>query len=142
MAIVPPILSQTAGFPGQWSEDIGDNLEGLIVGETPPVVTVDLPLAPGQSLKAFTPVTFDDGELVEATEGTPAIGIILYDIETGTGEAPGVPVLRAGCLNKDIINWPDSYTTDAQKFSAFEGAPSPTNIVVRQAYYGSVVAQP
>lgn len=142
MAITPPLLAQKAGFPGQWTDSINALPEGLIVGETPAVVTVDLPLASGQSLSAYTPVAFDGDELVEATAGEPAIGIILYDIETGTGEAPGVPVLRAGCLNKDLINWPASYTTDALKFGAFEGAASPTNIVVRQAYFGSVVAQP
>lgn len=143
MPITPPLQAQYAGMPGQWTDSIAALPEGLIVSETPPVVTVDLPLGPGTYL-AYTPVTFAaDGLTLEAAaQGEPAIGIILYDIVVPAGQNRGVPVMRAAGLNKDMITWPASYTTDAQKFAAFEGAPSPTNIVVKQAYRGSVVTQP
>lgn len=143
MAIVAPNLAQQAGFPRQWADTITDTLEGLIVGETPPVVTVDLPLVAG-TYSAYSPVKFNTaGTALEiAAQGAPAIGIILYDIVVPAGQTPGVPVLRSGCLNKDMIAWPASYTTDAHKFGAFEGAPTPTVISVRKAYAGSVIPQP
>lgn len=142
MTITPPNSAQQAGFPRQWADDIAGVLEGLIVGESPRVVTIDLPLAVG-TYKAYSPVKFDaDGvTCVAAAKGDPAIGILLYDIVVTVAKT-GVPVLRSGCLNKDMIAWPASYVTDADKFGAFEGAPTPTVIEVRKAYLGSVVPQP
>jgi len=145
-----PYLAHTAGFPSQSSDTINDVLEGLIVGETPAVVTQDLALAASQTLAAYTPVGFNSsGFLVPALRGSvapeddiQAIGITLYPIVVAGGQNPGVPILRAGCLAKHMINWPASFTTDAHKFAAFAGAPTPTNIVVREVYYGSVVAAP
>ena len=143
MPITPPIQAQYAGVPGQWSDSISALPEGLIVGETPPVVTQDLPLSAGTYL-AYTPVKFNTAgtSLEVAAQGEPAIGILLKDIVVPAGQNIGVPVMRAAALNKDLITWPASYTTDAHKFNAFEGAPTPTNIVVKLAYRGSVVAQP
>lgn len=144
MVNAPRNLAQTAGYPGQWSEQIIGFPDGLIVGETPAVVTEDMVLAADQTLLAYTPVGFDaDENLVEAEEGViQAIGIVLYDIVVPAGVTPGVPVMRQACLNKDMLAWPVSYDTDAKKLAAFRGAPTPTSIVVRKAYRGSIVAQP
>ena len=143
MPITPALEAQYAGVPSQWVESISALPEGLIVSETPPVVTVDLPLSAGTYL-AYTPVKFNTAgtSLEVAVQGKPAIGILLKDIVVPAGQNVGVPVMRAAGLNKDLINWPASYTTDAHKYGAFEGAPTPTNIVVKLAYRGSVVAQP
>ncbi|OQM75591.1 head decoration protein [Manganibacter manganicus] len=145
-----PNLGPSAGYPSQSSDTINPVLEGLIVGETPAVVTQDMQLAESQTLEAYTPVGFDaDGNLVAAVIDTvtPAnsiapIGITLYDITVAASTNPGVPILRAGCLAKHLINWPTSFSTDALKFAAFAGAPTPTNIVVREVYFGSTVANP
>lgn len=260
MAVNLPNLGPSAGFPSQWADTINPVLEGLIVGETPAVVTQDLPMAANLTLTtAFVPVGFDSSNLLvpataaslvltfsgtgtaddtvtiggqvytlkaapaaaneidigadaatsaanlaaaingaagagtlygtgtvpnahvtavavgaavtltakqpgaagnavvvaesgsgtsfagaatALTGGIQAIGITLYPITTGAGENPGVPILRAACVAKHIVNWPASYTTDAQKLNAFAGAPTPTNIVVREVYFGSTVSAP
>lgn len=142
-------LAQSAGVPSQWEDQILPVPEGLICGETPAVVVTDQTMAANTTIAAYTPVGFDDsGNLVEAVRDSvdPAddvapIGITLKDHATG-GTVEGVPILRAGCLNRDLINWPASFDTDAEKLAAFEGAPSPTSIVVRKVYLGATVAQP
>lgn len=139
-----PKLAQTAGFPSQSSDTILGYIEGLIVGESPVPVTLDLPLAQSQTIAAYTPVMYSSGVLVPAVSGTPAIGITLFDVVVGAVGAGGQghPILIAAAVNRDIVNWPASYDTNAKKFAAFNGAPTPTNIVVREAYYGSTVVTP
>lgn len=141
----PQNRAQLAGMPGQWNDDVSGHNPYLMAGDTPLVVTVDLPLALNQTLLAYTPVAWNEAGtgLVKAVEGEPAIGITLKDIVVpNSGAMPGVGILVAGSLNKDALTWDASYDTDAKKFAAFNGAPAPTNIVVRQVYRGSVVAQP
>lgn len=147
---LPPInapqdRAQFAGMPSQWEQEVLGSHTHLYAGNTPHVVTQDLPLALNQTLKAYTPMMWNAGRtgLIPATQGTPAVGIILYDIVVpATGDLPGVPVVTQACLNKDALTWDASFTTDAQKYAAFVGANTPTNIVVRLVYRGSVVAQP
>lgn len=68
-----------------------------------------------------------------------AIGILLVDITTdGSGSHKGVPIYRAGCFNPDALIWDASYSTDREKFLAFEGAPTPTNIIIRRPKTASV----
>ncbi|MER9680868.1 hypothetical protein NKJ23_16250 [Mesorhizobium sp. M0184] len=142
MAIVTPNLAHTAGVPSQWNDTIDAALEGLIVGESPLVVTVDMIALNGAALAAYSPVMLDGaGKLVVAAPGTPAIGITLYPIDGLTANI-GIPVLRAGCLAKHRITWPAAYNTDALKLNAFNGAATPTNIVVREVYFGATVATP
>ncbi|WP_191569212.1 head decoration protein [Paracoccus yeei] len=141
----PQNRAQFAGMPSQWSDTVTGSHDHVYAGNTPHVVTQDLPLALGQTVLAYTPVAWNTAGtgLIPAVEGTPAIGITLYDIVVpATGALPGVPVVTQACLNKDALNWDASFTTDAQKFAAFRGADTPTNIVVREVYRGSVVAQP
>lgn len=150
MTVNLPNLGPSAGTPSQWTDTINPVLEGLIVGETPAVVVQDMQLAASQTLEAYTPVGFDgSGNLVAALLDTvtpansiKAIGITLYKIVVGAGVNPGVPILRSACLAKHMITWPASFDTDAKKFAAFAGAPTPTNIVVREVYFGSTVAAP
>ncbi|PBB41807.1 hypothetical protein CK222_21890 [Mesorhizobium sp. WSM3866] len=150
MDINLPNLGPSAGTPSQWTDTINPVLEGLIVGETPAVVVQDLKAAANQTLEPYTPVGFDDsGNLVPALVGSvdpaddiKAIGITLFKIVIPVGQNPGLPILRSGCLAKHMIAWPASFDTDAEKFAAFAGAPTPTNIVVREVYFGSTVAAP
>lgn len=146
MPIYPPQdRAQLAGMPGQWSDSAIGSHDHLFAGDTPLHVIVDLPLALSQTLPAYTPVKWNAGNtgLIAAVAGDAAIGITLYDIVVpASGALPGVPIMRAACLNKDALNWGASYDTDAKKFAAFDGAPAPTQIVVRQVYRGSVVSQP
>ncbi|RWO06278.1 MAG: hypothetical protein EOS07_21805 [Mesorhizobium sp.] len=142
MPIVTPNLAHTAGVPSQWNDTIDAALEGLIVGETPAVVTVDMIALNGAALPAYSPVKLDGADkLVAATIDAPAIGITLYPIDGLTANI-GIPVLRSGCLAKHRITWPAAYNTDALKLNAFNDAPTPTNIVVREVYFGATVAAP
>lgn len=262
MTITLPNNAQTAGIPSQWSDTISAAVAGLITGNVPPVLTVDVQFAASQTIAALTPVgpnaaglyvpatddqvvgakasqlgtfsgvgTADDTitidgvvytlkaapttvanevkigasaaatavnliaainadpagsgtlfgslttehttvsarlnasavvEVVAKTEGTA--GNALATTESGTGfswaaatltggkdaygvkataitvtaittpasPTGGAPVYKGGCFNPDLLNWPAYYSTDAKKFAAFDGAPSPTNIIVRR----------
>lgn len=130
-----PDLSATAGFPAQYSEDITAVDVALVTGHEPAILQVDAIVAASQSIPAYTPVGKDgSGRLVPAESGTTqAIGITIADTVTSASTTyKGAPIYRAGCFNPDKINWPASYDTDAKKFAAFDGAPSPTNIVIRR----------
>lgn len=150
MATLPTNMPQLAGFPGQWSDTIAPVPEGLIVGETPAVATVDMTIAASQTIPAYTPVGLNaGGHLVPAVHdaGTPAnaikpVGITLYDITTPASPVQGIPVLIQGCLNKDMLAWPASFNTDELKLEAFRGAPTPTSIIIRKVWLGATVAQP
>ncbi|RID91894.1 hypothetical protein D2N39_11710 [Gemmobacter lutimaris] len=150
MPITAPHLAHQAGVPGQWSDTISPTPEGLIAGDTPHVVTVDRQFAASQTIAAYTPVGEDaSGNLVPALTGSvdpaddiQAIGITLAPITVGATPLLGGPVLIAASVALDMLNWPASFDTDAKKLAAFNGAPTPTNIVVRVRYRGATVANP
>lgn len=136
-----PDYSQSAGVPSQWNQDIGATDVALITGNVPPVLTVDHLFAASQNIPALTPVGFNDAdELVAAVTASAdpaddivAVGITVTAVVTdASATRKGGPVYRGGCFNPDKLNWPASFNTDARKFSAFEGAPSPTAIVIRR----------
>ncbi|QTG12348.1 head decoration protein [Agrobacterium tumefaciens] len=140
-----PYDAHMAGVPRQWTDQINPVAEGLIVGETPAVVTEDMTVAASQTITGvYVPVGFDgSGNLVPAVSGTTqAIGILLRPITTPASPIQGQPVLRQGCVNMDMIAWPASYDTEEKKLEAFRGAPTPSSIVVRKVRAGSIVAQP
>ena len=65
-----------------------------------------------------------------ATTGVKAIGITEYAVDN-TGGADGdlsVAVWRQGVFNPNLVNFDDSFDTNAKKWMAFEGAPTPTAI--------------
>lgn len=64
--------------------------------------------------------------------GVQAAGITIVQITTPASPGDGAPVYRGGCFNPDVLNWPASFDTDAKKFAAFEGATSPTSIILRR----------
>ncbi len=145
MPINTPYLAHQAGFPGQWSDSINPSHEGLIVGETPTTGTRDHVLAANTTFLLYQPVgyaTGTSGPLVPATDAIKAIGITLYPIVTGATPAVGVPILISACLNMDMLAWHATMDTEAERLRAFDGAPSPTRIVVKKAYLGATVAQP
>jgi hypothetical protein len=134
MAVNVPDRTQSAGIPVQWEDTITAAEIGLITGNEPALVTQDLIVAANQNIPALTPVGFNGaGALVPAVSGTTAaIGILIVATVTGASPARGAPVYRAGCFNPDRLNWDASYDTDAKKFAAFAGAPTPTNIIMRR----------
>lgn len=132
MAISPLNGDLTAGIAGQFSETLNPDADSIVSGDAPMLVAVDMLVAAGQSLVAYEAVGYDgSGNLIPAVEGvTAAIGVMAYPTETTGIEGAGV--YRMGCLNPDVIVWDASYNTDALKMAAFEGAPSPTAIVLRK----------
>ena len=132
-----PFDPQGAGIPGQWTETITVTEKALVTGDTPSLVTRDHIVAASQTLSAFHVVGVDaSGRIVPAISAdatSRAIGIMVVAVTTdGTTNYKGAPVYRQGVVNPDALVWPASYDTDAKKFAAFDGAPTPTDIIVRR----------
>lgn len=133
-----PDRSWDAGVPKQESHDFGVTPEGFIVGEYPTQFVQDKPAALSQNLKQYTVVGFNaDGDIVPATagaDGVQAIGFLMYPVvSAASGPKPVARVLRSACINPNFagIVWDASFDTPDKKMNAFEGAPSPTQFVVR-----------
>jgi hypothetical protein len=76
-----------------------------------------------------------------AQVGARPMGILMYPVTTGpTGNKPVGRVLRAGCVNPDLLVWDSSFGTDALKLAAFEGASAPTQFVLRKLSHGTPTA--
>jgi len=138
MSLTIPNRDLTAGLAGQWSDTIDPNADPFITGDFPPQVTVDYVAGDSMTIPARTVVGFTGnvptGKIVPATaDGTvKAIGITTYAISTGASNTLQVGVYRQGVFNPTQVNWPASFNTDDLKRLAFEGAPSPTAIVIRK----------
>lgn len=140
MTITPKNGDLTAGIAGQYAEDIARDHDPIITGDLPAFgVTTDETAASGNDLEARTVVGFDaNGKIVPAdiSDADPAnhivaVGVLAYAVDASAADAPA-HVWRTGCLNPEMLVWPASYDTDAKKAKAFEGAPSPTQIIIRK----------
>lgn len=106
-----------------------------LLSDVPAVFAVDYTLAASQDIALYEAVGFDgSGEIVPAVEAggvgpIQAIGISAMAITSGVGENPSISVIRGGHWNIDALVWDASYDTDAKKLAAFNGAPTPTQIV-------------
>lgn len=121
------------GFPAYEESGTFGSRE-LFSGPTPLVVTQDFPVAANTVLEAFSVVGLDGSGFVVLAQqdGDPqAIGITTGPTITGVG-ATSVALFLAGNFNPAALTWHSSYTTDAHKRAAFEGAPAPTNIIIRK----------
>lgn len=69
------------------------------------------------------------------TGGTDQVGVRAIGVTTApvldTGQAQNVAIYRAGNFNPAALVWHTSFDSVAKREAAFEGAPSPTNILVR-----------
>lgn len=144
MTITPQNGDPLAGVAGQYSEQITREGDPLVTGDVPMHgVSGEYTVLTGQELAAYTVVGFNaDGKIVPAETGNAdsaddvqAIGYLPYAVDTsatGTNADAVGHVIRSGCLNPDILVWDSSFDTDAKKAAAFEGAPSPTQVVLRK----------
>jgi len=137
MPITPQNGELEAGIAGQYSETLNPELDALVTGDYPQVFATDEIVLTGQTLAALTVVGKDGaGKIVPAQHGTvQAIGVLVYAADTsatGTNSDATSGVYRGGVFNPDMLVWDASYDDDAKKAAAFEGAPSPTQIVVRK----------
>lgn len=62
-------------------------------------------------------------------------GITTVEVITGAGVSTTVAIFEAGCFNPNALNWDDSFNTDEKKKHAFDGSPSPCNIVIYKPKY-------
>lgn len=139
MPITPQNGDLTAGLAGRYTETINPAVDALLTGDVPALFSTDETVLTTQDLAALTVVGFDaNGKIVPAVRGSAdpaddiqAVGILVYATDT-TGGDKVASVYRGGCFNPDLLVWPASFTTDAHKAAAFNGAPSPTQIVIRK----------
>lgn len=133
MSMDIPYNSQTVGIARQESEEI--TVPGyLLTGDYPTVFDTDEAVAASTTIPALTVVAFAvDGTVKAAAKTDKAIGITIYDI-VSTADAVNATarIYRGGVFNPSMLNWDASFDTDAAKLKAFEGAPAPTQIVLRK----------
>lgn len=135
MAVLIPSKAQDAGVPQQYTDTISQVNTYLVTGSEPELMTEDLPVAASMTMLALTVVGFNGaGAVIPAVlTTTPPIGVLVVDVTTtASATLTGAPVYRQGCLNPDALIWPATINTDALKFNAFHGAPTPTNIIIRR----------
>lgn len=134
MAITPKNGDLTAGVAGKWSETIDAEPPLLVTGDAPAQASMPLPAAAAQTFAARQVVGLNgSGKLIPAVRGTTqAIGYVVYAPSAATVLDQPVEVMRQGVFNPDALVFDASYGTDEQKRLAFEGAPSPTSIILRK----------
>jgi hypothetical protein len=110
----------------------------LLAGSHPPLApafSFDLPT--GVTYAQFTVVGLNaTNELVPALTGSvdpaddiQAIGVLAHAITVAAAGDKG-QVWYSGCFHHDALVWDASFDTDAKKLVAFQGAPTPTTIIV------------
>lgn len=107
----------------------------LLTGHAPAFLVVPGFKANGAvAMAAFTVVGVSGGNLVPATATGAAdvapIGILVSPI-LANGQEQKVGLIRGGNFNVDALVFDASFS-DAEKLVAFEGAPTPTNIVLQK----------
>ncbi len=145
MPITPLNGDLTAGIAGKYTETINPSPDAFVTGDVPAVFTTTETVLTSQNLAARTVVGFDAaGKLVPAVMGSvdpeddvQAIGVLMITVNS-TGGDKQAEVYRGGCFNPDLLVWPASYDTAEKRRKAFNGAPSPTQIVIRRPTQYSV----
>lgn len=123
-------------------EQLDNFTANLLLSGSWPILSPGYPLTvkADEVLEMFEVVGLDaNSKLVPATIDTvtPANSIQAVGVMTQavTGNAFGtttVPVFLSGCFNPDALVWDASFTDMASKLAAFMGAPSPTQILMRE----------
>lgn len=114
----------------------------LVTGNHPPLEIFDGVAPANAAVAQYSVVGFDsNGKVVLATidTDTPANSIQAVGVTTTplleVADDQACPLYRSGCFNPDALVWDSSFDTDAKKLAAFEGAPSPTRIVLKSPLY-------
>lgn len=134
MATINPIKGATlAGVASQSSDIVNPQDDALITGDAPAQSWMLLPAAAAQTFTARQVVGKDvSGNIVPAVLGTvAAIGYIVYAPTSVTTLGLLVSVMRQGVYNPNLLTFDATYNTAEKKRLAFEGAPSPTSIIMR-----------
>lgn len=135
MATINPVKGDLlAGVAGQSSDVLNAQEDALVTGDAPAQSWMLLPAAAAQNFVARQVVGINgSGNLIPAVRGTTqAIGYITYAPSGPTTLGQMIGVMRQGVFNPDLLVFDASYGTAEQKRLAFEGAPSPTSIILRK----------
>jgi len=68
--------------------------------------------------------------LAGGSEGPKAFGVVTQAAAHAVGATNKVPVWWSGHFNIDALVWDASFSSDALKMAAFDGAAAPTQIVL------------
>lgn len=134
MATINPIKGDlTAGVARQSSDIITAQEEALVTGDAPAQSWMLLPAAAAQTFTARQVVGLNgSGKLIPAVLGTTqAIGYVVYAPDAVTVLDQPISVMRQGVFNPNLLTFDATYNTAEKKRLAFEGAPSPTSIILR-----------
>jgi hypothetical protein len=94
----------------------------------PTVPTVE-PVTGGGLTGATLALTIESA--VVPTAGVQATGVMTQNLTTPVGvDTITCPIWYQGSFSIRGLTWDPSFTTDAEMFAAFRGAPTPTNIIV------------
>lgn len=135
MSITPRNGDLNAGIPSVEHETFDAQGLPIFTGDFPHPLPVEQIVKTGETLALYTVVGLDsNGELVAADNGATAgaIGVLAMDLSAApTVAGQSAVIWRAGVVDPSLLVWDAAYSTDALKRTAFEGAPSPTQIVLR-----------
>ncbi|AGH31462.1 hypothetical protein LOKG_00025 [Loktanella phage pCB2051-A] len=134
---MPVMADQTVPYPevGLAAFEQLDNFDaGLLLSGSWPSLAPGHPFAvtADLELKMFEVVGLVGNKLVAATDTIQAIGVMTQAVTGNSAGTTTVPVFLSGCFNPAMLVWDDSFADMASKLNAFMGAPSPTQILVRE----------
>lgn len=129
--------SATVVHPTVVARSNGAGVVGL-VAKTPGATGNAIATTEAGTGTSFAAATLTGGV---AQIGAKAAGVLMYPVTTGgSGDKLVARVLRSACVNPDRLVWDASFDTDAKKYAAFEGSPSPTQFVLRKLAHYTPVA--
>ncbi len=120
-------------------EKLDDYLADILLSGSWPILSpgYPLPVTADLELQQFAVVGLEDGALVLATHdddpevAIKPIGVLTQHVVGKSDGTTTVPVFYSGCFNPDALVWDDSFDTEEKKRAAFEGSPTPTQVLIR-----------
>lgn len=135
-----PTITPPYADPGRASFEVMDTYtQNFLLAGTHPELkpAFSAPLALNTTLVQFTVVGRNStGKLVAATYNADPelaikpIGVLTHAAALGASGSLNGVFWYSGCFNMDALVWDATFDTEAKKLAAFEGAPTPTTIIV------------
>ncbi|TPI86355.1 hypothetical protein [Mesorhizobium sp. B2-8-9] len=125
--------SLTTEHPTVMAESLGAGIVG-ITAKTPGTAGNALASTEAGTNTSFGAATLTGGE---DQFGAKAMGVSVIKVVTDADDTSGAPIYIQGCINPDALIWHASFDSDAKKAVAFDGAPSPTSILLRKVQNGA-----
>ena len=105
--------------------------------DEPTVHPLDAATVAAAALPAFAVVGMGAGgiALAKYDKSVQALGITVSPIPMGAAAGSQIAIFRDGVFNPAALTWDATFDSDAKKLAAFEGAPTPTRIVIKKRLY-------